>query len=231
MTATTRTIFAFRPTDHFASRLWIGQATSLQDAFDQVRRAGVSLRGVDLNGTLLSGLNLSGLDLEEANFTGATCQGTDFTGSTLTRATFRRADLTGAVLSGCDLSTTSFAEDTRLDRALLNTVQGVPVVEDLHRRVYEAARQAGALDMSDWHTCETTHCRAGWVTHLAGPAGRALEDSIGTAPAARLIYLVSDPERFSGAGAEPLPAFFFTSEPSALQDMARMAGVGARRGG
>jgi hypothetical protein len=29
--------------------------------------------------------------------------------------------------------------------------------------------------MGSWHTCETTHCIAGWAVHLAGEEGKALE--------------------------------------------------------
>ncbi len=41
--------------------------------------------------------------------------------------------------------------------------------------------------MKDWHTCETTHCRAGWIVHLAGERGKALEEATSTAHAARAI--------------------------------------------
>jgi hypothetical protein len=44
------------------------------------------------------------------------------------------------------------------------------------------------LDMHQWHTCETTHCRAGLATTIAGKAGRELEVVIGTSAAAALIY-------------------------------------------
>ncbi|MGB0405020.1 MAG: hypothetical protein ACPGDB_02385, partial [Fusobacterium sp.] len=36
-------------------------------------------------------------------------------------------------------------------------------IENIHQKVLEAVTTDNALDMSDWHTCETTHCRAGWV--------------------------------------------------------------------
>jgi hypothetical protein len=42
--------------------------------------------------------------------------------------------------------------------------------------------------MSTWHTCETSHCRAGWVTFLAGKEGDDLEKRFGPALAASLIY-------------------------------------------
>ena len=111
-------------------------------------------------------------------------------------------------------------------------LSGAPVIPDIHRKVYEAASQPGALNMTDWHTCGTTHCRAGWhtcgTTHcragwvvaLAGDKGKALEDKIGTPAAATLIYLASDPTL------EKLPDFYCSND-AALADMARLAGVEA----
>ena len=71
--------------------------------------------------------------------------------------------------------------------------------------------------MSEWHTCNTTHCRAGWVVHLAGEAGYALERFHNTALAAQLIYKVSAPSL-----AVSPPRFYETNEV-ALADMQRMA--------
>ena len=94
----------------------------------------------------------------------------------------------------------------------------IPVVPDLHRRVYEAASSApDALDMSNWHTCETTHCRAGWIVHLAGAAGYALEAHHNTELAAMLIARKS--------GAPINPARFYDNDADALADMKRMAGL------
>ena len=45
--------------------------------------------------------------------------------------------------------------------------------------------------MSNWHTCETTHCRAGWAIHLAGKAGADLEERVGPAAAGAMIYHAS----------------------------------------
>ena len=42
--------------------------------------------------------------------------------------------------------------------------------------------------MDIWHTCDTTHCRAGWVIHLAGEEGKKLENLLTTPIAAALIY-------------------------------------------
>ena len=71
--------------------------------------------------------------------------------------------------------------------------------------------------MKDWHTCETTHCRAGWVVTLAGEGGRALEWAYGTPAAAAIIYMASDPDL------EKIPDFYCDNE-TALEDMKRLAG-------
>ncbi len=92
----------------------------------------------------------------------------------------------------------------------------VPVVENIHQRIYEAVTaKPGALDMSQWHKCETTHCRAGWVVHLAGDAGAALEAFHNTDLAARLIYRAS--------GFDINPGRFHDSNEDALADMKRLA--------
>ncbi len=70
--------------------------------------------------------------------------------------------------------------------------------------------------MATWHTCETTHCRAGWVVHLAGEAGKALEAFHDTPLAARLIYKASSPINVT------FPRFYETNEV-ALADMKRCA--------
>ena len=70
--------------------------------------------------------------------------------------------------------------------------------------------------MSDWHTCETTHCRAGWVVTLAGEPGKALERFHGPALAAHLIYRASSPIRVT------FPRFH-ESDAVALADMQRCA--------
>jgi hypothetical protein len=70
--------------------------------------------------------------------------------------------------------------------------------------------------MSDWHTCDTTHCRAGWVVFLAGQEGRDLELKTTTQFAAMQIYKASSPIRVS-------PVRFFESNNEALQDMKQCA--------
>lgn len=69
--------------------------------------------------------------------------------------------------------------------------------------------------MGEWHSCKTTHCRAGWVIHLAGEAGYKAEDFYGTYLAAQLIYRES--------GYEINPSRFFDSNEDAMEDMKRLA--------
>ena len=66
--------------------------------------------------------------------------------------------------------------------------------------------------MKTWHTCETTHCRAGWVTFLAGKEGADLEKRFDPALAASLIYRESSPIK---VGMNE----FFKSNEEALESM------------
>jgi len=69
--------------------------------------------------------------------------------------------------------------------------------------------------MQDWHTCNTTHCRAGWVVTLAGKEGLELEEYFNTALAAQLIYRES--------GYRINPAKFYGSNDEAMADMKKLA--------
>jgi len=97
-----------------------------------------------------------------------------------------------------------------------NTVPEIPVIENIHTKVFEACSNPNALDMGNWHTCETTHCRAGWVVTLAGEAGKKLEAFHNTALAASLIYKASSPLPVT------MPRFYETV-PQAMADMKRLA--------
>ena len=91
----------------------------------------------------------------------------------------------------------------------------IPVVADIHKAVYEAASKPKAFDMSSWHTCETTHCRAGWVIHLAEQAGYDLEKATSPVFAAMQIYKAS--------GYQINPSRFFDNNEDAMADMKRLA--------
>ena len=130
------------------------------------------------------------------------------------KADLRDAVLRGAVLRGADLR-----------GADLSDADWIPRIANIHQTVYAAARDEGALDMGTWHAgnyCGTTHCRAGWVTVLAGPGGKVLEGVYGTPAAAALIYQASDPTL------ERIPDFYCDNE-TALKDMERLASEEAAR--
>jgi hypothetical protein len=92
----------------------------------------------------------------------------------------------------------------------------VPKIENIHQTVFKAASQPQALAMGSWHTCGTTHCRAGWVVTLAGEAGKALESFHNTELAAMLIYGES-------SGIHVSPWQFYREDDQALADMKRCA--------
>jgi hypothetical protein len=71
--------------------------------------------------------------------------------------------------------------------------------------------------MDTWHTCDTTHCRAGWVVHLAGNKGYELESKTSTPFAAMQIYHKSNP------GVPVSPTRFFESNEVAMADIKRCA--------
>jgi hypothetical protein len=134
-------------------------------------------------------------------------------GAVLSDADLRDADLSGADLRDADL------RDADLSGADLRgaVLRDFPVkIPNIHQAVFAAASAPQALDMATWHKCETAHCRAGWVTTLAGDGGKALEWMMGPAAAAALIYAASDPTL------EKVPNFYATNE-EALADMKRLA--------
>ena len=177
----------------------------------------ITLRGADLSGAYLRGADLRGADLRDADLRGAylrdaylrdaDLRGAGLRGAYLHDADLRGADLRGAYLRG------AYLRGAYLRGAYL---RGVPAIPDIHRAIYEAASREGALNMDTWHTCKTTHCRAGWVITLAGDAGAAMEYCIGTSAAAALIYMKSDPQL------ERVPDFYASNE-DALADMKRLA--------
>jgi hypothetical protein len=182
------------------------------------RRSGSDLSGANLSGADLRGADLSGSDLSGADLSGAYLRGSDLSGANLSGADLSGAYLSGSDLSGSDLSGAdlrgAYLRDSDLSGAYLSgaDLRGAPIIPNIHQRVYEAASQPGALNMRDWHTCDTTHCRAGWVVALAGEEGKALEERIGTSAAASLIYLASDP----AIGKFPS---FYCDDATALADM------------
>jgi hypothetical protein len=92
----------------------------------------------------------------------------------------------------------------------------IPVIENIHQKILEAVSQPDALNMDAWHTCDTTHCRAGWVVTLAGGPGKVLERETSTQFAAMQIYKASSPIPVS-------PPRFFETNEVAMADIQKCA--------
>ncbi len=144
--------------------------------------------------------NLSGADLCDANLSGANLSGADLCD----------ANLSGANLSGADLCDADLGEDR---------LSNVPVIESVHAKILSSIKAGGKLEMGAWHTCETTHCRAGWVVTLAGEAGKKLEEQYGTPAAAALIECKSEPRL------EWKVPNYYASNDAALEQIRELAGV------
>jgi len=199
-----------------------GERAVLRDAvlsdanLSDANLSGADLSGADLRGANLSGANLSGADrrgavlrgARGANLSGANLSDADLSGAVLRGANLSDADLSGAVLRGADL------------RGAVLRGADIPKVERLHTKMAEAIERGGALEMGSWHVCETTHCRAGWAIHIAGDAGKKLEDAVGSAAAGALIFAASYPD-------QRVPDFYASNE-TALADIKRCAAEEAK---
>jgi hypothetical protein len=131
---------------------------------------------------VLSDADLSNADLSNADLRGAVLRDAVLTNADLRGSVLRGADLRGAVLRGAALSG-AYLRDAYLSGADLSGAIDISIAADAAERlraVARAALQPNALEMGAWHTCETTHCMAGWAVHLAGEPGRLLEQVVGT---------------------------------------------------
>ena len=218
--------------------LWSGEAESLRDAVEKAVAARADLAGANLAGANLAGADLAGAYLDFANLArvnlyGANLDGADLAGANLAGADLADANLADAYLAGANLDgarnydatkhvepTAPYVRDAGGGRvgAMMRYRErhpNVPVVEKLDAKILDAITSGGgSLNMLDWHSCETTHCRAGWAIHLAGKAGYELEDRLGSPEyAGRAIYRAS-------TGRVP---HFYASNERALEDIKRCA--------
>jgi hypothetical protein len=159
----------------------------------------------NIKSAVLQALNdkksLSDADLRGADLRGADLRGADLRGADLSGADLRGADLRDADLSDADLSSAN------LIGAVLPYVEPMP---DLDKKILDKITTTGKLDMDNVHTCQTTHCRAGWAITLH-PAGRTLEELLGWSVAGALIYNAAYPKM-------KLP-IFFASDEDAMADI------------
>ncbi len=174
--------------------------------------------------TALTRANLADADLADA----------DLAGANLADADLADADLAGANLADADLADANLADarnvpngtqQTDPPEPYVRTVDpdryakraakfrernpDVPVIERLDAQILAAIEAGGHLNMSQWHTCETTHCRAGWAITLAGEAGKTLESEYGPHHAGRMLYIAA-------TGRAP---HFFASDEAAMEDI------------
>jgi hypothetical protein len=151
------------------------------------------LAGANLADAYLAGANLAGANLADANNVPET-NGTETITEPTDRAERQRA---------------------RAERYRARNPD-VPIIENLDAQILEIVDSGkGRLKMDTWHTCETTHCRAGWAVTLAGDPGKTLENQYGPQEAGRRIYLAS-------AGRAP---WFFGDNETALADMREQAAL------
>ena len=150
-----------------------------------VRNSGLS--EVDLCGANLSEVDLSGADLRWADLRKANLCGANLRGAIL-----READLSGAILRGADLH----GADLRMADLRGVDLRGargldLPPAELAAERIAAVAESAlaneSSLNMLTWHSCETSHCLAGWAIHLAGDEGARLEAEYGPQVAGLLL--------------------------------------------
>jgi hypothetical protein len=163
---------------------------------------GANLIGANLSGANLIGANLIDANLIDANLSGADLSGADLSGADLIRANLSDADLSGVDLSEADLSEANLSEanlsnanlrDADLIGAhlrgadlsgtnLSGAIGLAPVTENAIALLLQIADRVvdnpQALRMKHVHTCNTTHCGAGWVCHLS-PIAATFEKILG----------------------------------------------------
>jgi len=177
-------------------------ATTVREAVEEAVKAGAILTNANLADADLSSANLADANLADADLGGA-----DLGGAYLVGANLAGADLSYAYLVGADLVGANLAD---ADLGGFNA----PSIPDIDAAILAAIENGGTLEMGEWHTCETTHCRAGWAIHLAGDAGRALETRIGPSAAGALIYAAS--------GSHPVP-YWHAANAEAMDDLRERA--------
>ncbi len=209
-------------------------AATVREAVVEAVSARAYLAGADLADANLARAYLARAYLADADLADANLAGADLAGANLAGADLAGADLAGAIGltearnipdgTAVQPSAEPYVRLTnRLERARRYRERHpeVPVVENLDSRMLAAVSDGvGKLDMSDWHSCETTHCRAGWAITLAGEAGAALEAKHGPRRAGAQIYRAS-------TGRSP---HFFASNSQATEDIKRCAEEEATEG-
>jgi hypothetical protein len=141
--------------------------------YDEEGGQRANLGGANLGGANLRGANLGGANLRGANLSDANLRGADLSDANLGGANLRGANLGDANLGGANLDI-----PVTIYPSLINEI--AQIAHGAHPKM------SGKLEMENWHTCETTHCIAGWAVALH-PEGKLLERFTTTYLAGRLI--------------------------------------------
>jgi pentapeptide repeat protein len=178
-----------------------------------------NLRSADLESADLRSADLYSADLYSADLYSADLESANLRSADLRSANLRSADLYSADLRSADLySADLYSANLRSADLRSANLPTHVVIPDIDVKIADAIAKPGcSLEMKEWHTCATTHCRAGWAIHLAGEAGRVLEDIYGPSAAGALIYAASRPDK-------PIPDFLASNEDamrSILEDAGR----------
>jgi hypothetical protein len=222
---TNAVMFEYTVPDH---QVGVNQSQLIGLAVRKALESGVDLRGAymggaylrdaDLNGADLRGADLGDVDLRGADLRRVDLRGADLRDADLGGADLRDADLNGAYLGGAYLGGVDLrgVDLRRVDLRGADLLK----IKNIDAAILAAIDAPGnELRMSSWHTCGTTHCRAGWAIHLAGDAGYKLEKVVGSAAAGALIYAASRPDK-------PVPDFI-ASDAVALADLRACAAEAA----
>lgn len=107
----------------------------------------------------------------------------------------------------------------------------IPKIKNLHQKIEKVTdpalakksntREIKPLDMSDWHTCDSVHCWGGWIVHLAGKDGKALEKVLDTSLVAALIMRESTPFKITFGQAAKY--FFSYNHDKARAEIVKLA--------
>ena len=124
-----------------------------------------NLFGADLEGVDLEGVDLGGANLVDADLRGACLRGADLRGADLVDADLRGADLMDVKLEYADLINADL-KGAKIDYQIQDGL-----LREITKIILENPE---SLEMGSWHTCETTHCLAGWACHL-NPVAKKLE--------------------------------------------------------
>jgi hypothetical protein len=152
--------------------------------------SGADLSGADLSDADLRVADLSDANLSDANLRDANLSDANLSDANLSDANLSGADLSDANLSDANLSGANLSSANLSDANLSGAIRLAPVTENAIAILLQVADrvvgQPDALKMKGIHTCDTTHCGAGWVCYLS-PIAATLEKILGWNVAACIV--------------------------------------------